>query len=275
MYESFFGLTAHPFRVGWDPAAFFPASGHQSALLKLQYAIEQRSGSALLIAEPGLGKTLLARVLLDQLGPAFQPVIHIRFPWMPGTQLVAYLAELVSADEEIRSLPFANQVAALEGALAANTQAGMHGVVILDDAQVLRSERMLQCVRLLGNFGSDGRPDWTIVFIGQPEWQTTLLEHPALEDRLAVKATLGRFSAEETRRYIQHRLAIAGARSDLFDDAAADIIHQMSRGIPRHIHRIADLAMLIAFAEEDPRVEAKHVERVQADHSEMLGAAAR
>jgi general secretion pathway protein A len=87
---------------------------------------------------------------------------------------------------------------------------------------------------------------------------------PELEERLSVKCLLRRFTLEESISYIQHRLLVASAvdAHSVFDPSALETIHCLADGVPRRINRLADLALLIGYAEEYPQITAAHVEAV-------------
>jgi hypothetical protein len=57
-------------------------------------------------------------------------------------------------------------------------------------------------------------------------------------------------SQKETKNYINHRLRIAGAQSQIFSESAFASIWKRSRGVPRLINHICDNAMLIGYASE-------------------------
>ena len=52
----------------------------------------------------------------------------------------------------------------------------------------------------------------------------------------------------ETKTYLAHHLALAGRSDTLFSDDAADLIHQVSRGLPRAVNNLAVQALIAAFA---------------------------
>ena len=266
MYEAFWSLSGRPFGVGCETELYYPSETHQAALLKLRYAVENRIGAAMLVAESGLGKTLLVRALFEQLGESFQPLVHLRFPWLPAREMVAYLSESVAGDEPIEGpVPFYRQVAYLQEALAANAESGHHAVVVIDEAHVITSNQVMECLRLLLNFETAGRPDWTILLVGQTPLLTAVEERPALDDHLAVKTTLRRLASDETAAYVAHRLRAVGGDRSIFADASVEAIHHASFGIPRRINRLADLAMLVAFAEDEPVVRQEHVESAESE----------
>ena len=70
------------------------------------------------------------------------------------------------------------------------------------------------------------------------------------------------FRVEETAGYVLHRLKSAGAKSQIFTDDALAALHELSDGLPRRINRLADLALLIGFAEERDRIAGEQIAAV-------------
>ena len=119
---------------------------------------------------------------------------------------------------------------------------------MIDDAHVLCDSETMETIRLLLNY----EQSWTLLLVGQPALLPALERMPELEERLGVKCLLHRFTADESTAYISHRLLAAGAQDveAIFDADALELIHQLADGTPRRINRLADLALLIGFAEE-------------------------
>ena len=62
--------------------------------------------------------------------------------------------------------------------------------------------------------------------------------------------------AEETRRYIQHRLRQAGWRDDPeFTEAAFRAIYEQSGGVPRKTNLLCDRLLLFGYLEETHRID--------------------
>ena len=53
---------------------------------------------------------------------------------------------------------------------------------------------------------------------------------------------------EETGNYITHHTAIAGRADALFSDDATELIHQVSRGLPRAVNNLAVQSLIAAYA---------------------------
>ena len=55
----------------------------------------------------------------------------------------------------------------------------------------------------------------------------------ALDQRVAVRYTMGGLSPHETTSYINHHLKLAGRADPLFSSDATTLIHDTGRGHPR------------------------------------------
>lgn len=262
MYESHWQLTSKPFENTSDTRFYYPSESHQSALLKLRYAIENRRGAALLVGASGLGKTLLVRALARQLSEENSPLVHLVFPQMPPPQLVAYLADELTGARGMPSVTIDQNVRRIATALEDNAEAGRHAVLVVDEAHLLADCESLETMRLLLNFEHKSRPALTLVLVGHPALLPALDRAPELDERIGVKCLLRRFSIEETISYVTHRLNAAGARRPVFEPAALEVVHQLAHGIPRRINRLCDLALLIGFAEERKSLTAALIEAV-------------
>lgn len=261
MYENYWKLQQRPFESGANPRAYYPSDAHQGALLKLRYAIEQEHGAALLAGPPGTGKTLLVRLLSEQLPERYQPIVELVFPQMPPSELLAYLAAELGADGGGPS-SIAENVGRIEGELRQRCSKGRHTVVVIDDAQMLEAQRSFDTLRLLLNLEADGRPLVTLLLVGQPSLLPMLERMPHLDERLGAKCLIRPLTIEETMSYVSHRMSIAGAPGGVFEPAALETLFLLTRGVPRRINRLCDLALLVGFAEEQRFVSADQVEAV-------------
>lgn len=262
MYEAFWQLETKPFENTSDARFYFPGEAQQGALLKLRYAVENHRSAALLSGGSGLGKTLLVQALFRQLDDKFAPRVHLVFPDMPPSQLLAYLADALTGERSHAAPTISHSVGRIEMTLAEAAEAGWHPVIVVDEAHLLRDTSALDAIRLLLNFEFQGRPAMTLLLVGQPSILPALDRMPDLEERLGAKSLLRPLTREETEGYIQHRLAAAGARRTIFRDDALAAVHRISHGNPRRINRLCDLALLIGFAEEHATLGAPQIEAV-------------
>lgn len=261
MYESHWNLNERPFDNPDIRRFYYPCETHQGALLKLRYVVEQRRRSAVLTGETGVGKTMLIRALQLELPETVAPQVHLTYPIMSSDQLLAYLAvELGASPDDTKSVHRSHRFVA--GTLAENTAQGQHALVVIDEAHLLHEADALETVRLLLNLESDGRPDLTLLLVGQTTLLPVIDRYPQFEQRLGIKCLLQPLTEENTAGYIQHRLTVAGAQKPIFDDGAFASMYRHSLGFPRKIDRLGDLALVIGYAEGLTRLTASHVDAV-------------
>lgn len=262
MYLAHWSLAARPFENTADARFYYPGESQQAALLKLRYAVENRQAAAVLAGAAGLGKTLLVQSLLRQLGERGGPYARLLFPQMPPDQLLALLCDQLTGESSSGAPTIRESIRRLQTFLAQNAKAGRHAVVVVDEAHLLQDCDSLQTLRLLLNFEADAQAPLTLILVGQSSLLPVLERMPDFDQRLAARCLLRRFEAAETAAYVQHRLRVAGATVDIFDQAALEAVHHHSQGIPRKINRLCDLALLVGFAEERRSLQAEQVNAV-------------
>jgi len=264
MYESYWQLTGKPFENTPDPRFYYPGESHQSALLKLRYAVENRRGGAVLAGPSGSGKTLLLDMLREGLDEELAPFVHLVFPRMSPAELLAYLADKLAGVEKGNGRPagVARSVQRIERFLAENARQGRHAVVAVDEAHLIDDAESLEALRLLLNFSEAGESGMTLLLVGQTGLLPILERMPQLDERVAVKSLLRPFSEPETSAYVAHRLKVAGATRTIVEPEATPALWALSRGVARRINRLCDLALLIGYAEQRDAISAEHLEAV-------------
>ncbi|QEG43738.1 ExeA family protein [Roseimaritima ulvae] len=275
MYESHWKLTERPFENWSDPRFYYPSEVHQTALLKLRYAVENRRAAVAMCGDSGIGKSLIVDALAEQLPEPFAPVAKLAFPQLCGDQLLGYVTdELTGASGPNDETP-RTSLRRLDDFFADNVDAGRHAVLIVDEAHLLMAPEQLETLRLLLNLQrrqAQAEAAWTLVLVGHATLLSVIERNRALDERMSVKCMLHRMGPEQTAGYIQHRIQVAGGDSQaIFTPEAIETLHVRSGGIPRRINRLADLALMVGYAEEAEQIEAAHIEGV---HQELVTVAA-
>jgi putative secretion ATPase (PEP-CTERM system associated) len=268
MYESYYGLSDKPFRLRPDPHFFFGSKGHKRAMAYLEYGLSQGEGFIVITGEIGAGKTTLVRNLFNRL---------------PADQIVA--AHIVNThldpDDTLRmvvsafGLPFegaskTDLITRLEHFLRFVDQQGKRALLVIDEAQNL-NPKTVEELRMLSNFQTDDKSLLQTFLLGQPEFRATL-HSPTMQQlrqRVIASYHLGPMDAEETRAYIEHRLATVGWKGDpAFEAGAHAAIYAYSGGIPRKVNTLMDRVLLMGFLEELHSFTEDHVNEVIRDISE-------
>jgi len=265
MYVEFFGLKREPFSIAPDPRFLFMSERHREALAHLLYGLGGGGGFVLLSGEIGAGKTTVCRCFLEQV-PKRCNVAYIFNPKLTVTELLKSVCDEFSIPHAHRG-PGAptvkDYVDPLNEFLLRTHAVGQNNVLIIDEAQNLSAD-VLEQLRLLTNLETNDRKLLQIILIGQPELRA-MLERPELEQlaqRVVARFHLDALSEAETGQYIRHRLAVAGKTGLMpFDREARELIHKLSRGIPRRINLLCDRALLGAYANGKARVDRDIVEQ--------------
>lgn len=263
MYQAYWQLTEKPFEVSWDPRFYYPSHSHQAALLKLRYALESGAEAALIAGPSGVGKSLVVSLLRGVVGGGFEPWVEVAFPRLPPEEYLAFLAEALGpkgSGQEV--LPSHRQIEEIGRGVIEAAEQGRRPVVVVEDAHLITDPEWWETLRLLLNFRAGTRPGLTILLVTQPALLPLMERIPSWHDRLAVRALVRAFQPQETAAYVAHRLKVAGATREIFDPQAVELLHQLAQGIPRRINRLADLALLVGYAEGQDLVTADQLEAV-------------
>lgn len=252
MYESHYGLRERPFVETARASAHVALPSRDAALRRLRYGLEYGQGPALLHGGPGVGKSILAHRLATDLEAT---TVHLTYPAMPAVDLIVHLAEEFGGTR-VESPTMAAALRRLREALGDLTSGGRRPLLIVDEAQAV-SEASLESLRLLLNFQSEGSPDLALLLVASGEISPQL---PAsLEDRLTARCSLPPLTLSETAAYVAGRLSLVGAHRALFSPEALAALHHAALGVPRRLNHVADLALLIAYAEGTAAVDARVV----------------
>ncbi|MGB9735625.1 MAG: AAA family ATPase [bacterium] len=264
-YLDFYKLKEEPFSSAPDIKFYYNSAQHSKALVRLMYAIDSMKGLALLIGDIGTGKTTLARRMLDSLPEeeyesALLVIIHsgITADWL----LKKIAMQLGIAEPSENKITLLSQ---LYERLNELYEQHKKAVVLIDEAQMLKTKEMMEEFRGLLNLEAPDRKLITFVFFGLPEIEENLLLDSPLAQRVALKYRLESLNYESTEAYIKHRLGLAGNKDEIFTPDAIEKIHKYSKGIPRMINIISSNALFEGFLVKAKVIDGKIIDSVAAD----------
>jgi len=249
MYEAHWGLNEKPFENTPNPKYIYYSKIHKEAIYRLLYAIREKKGAAILTGEYGSGKTLVAKVLWQELSQ--EHIYNSVFIFNPRLSTDEFLDEIFFQLKGIS--PPTNKAhifREIQKILYDIHTAKRHTVIVIDEAQAILNDDIFEELRLLLNFQLEDSFLITLILLGQPELKQKILNLPQLNQRISIKYHLSALNEADTRSYILHRLNIAGAKKDIFQEDVYSLIYSASGGIPRKINNICDLALLIGYTEE-------------------------
>lgn len=272
MYLRHFSLREAPFSITPDSAFFYPHEGAQAALNMLLVALRSGEGFLKIVGEVGCGKTVLCRQLLNTLHGEFVTA-YIPNPDMgPDDLLLALMDELGINLPAARNRRHANQrisrhklLFALAECLLMHARAGRRVVVCIDEAQAIPLATV-ESLRLLSNLETEKRKLLQLVLLGQPELDEKLSrpEIRQLLQRITFSEFLGPMSAQRVPAYLAHRLTTAALSeatdTQVFEPQAAHELARLSGGVPRLVNVLAHKCLMLAYGENEHRVNVRHVQ---------------
>ena len=148
--------------------------------------------------------------------------------------------------------------------LAENRYQQLPTVILLDDADEVGADVFGHITRLLHQD-----------FARQSSLTVVLASDPTRLERLGrrilelseLRIELEPWDSEDTLKYLQSALRIAGSNQDVFDAQAASRLHELTQGVPRQVSYLAELALLAGAGRELPQIDAATVDSV---HEELI-----
>lgn len=264
MYEKYWELKEKPFENTPDPRFIYHSKKHEEALIRMLYAIKEEKGAAMLTGGYGSGKTLLSRIIIDEL--IQNKIYEVSLITYPKLNPIQFIQEIIYQLEnsEIRSDEPA-LLHHLQERMYLNFKEGKRTVIIIDEAQIIKDQETFEELRLLLNFQLNNKFLLTLILIGQPELIKKINLIPQFEQRIGIKFHLDALDKNETIGYIHHRLSIAGRQEPIFTKEALDLIYNYSTGIPRKINNVCDIALLIGLGQEAKKIDETIVKYVIGD----------
>ena len=265
MYESFYNLRTKPFALLPDSDFLYPGSTHRAAYSILEYGLINEAPFLVLTGEPGMGKTSLLQKLISEHGEnhtiglvtnARYDIEHL-LPWI-----------LLSLGLSQKRLDPVEAYHLFTEFLIQESKAHRRVILIIDEAQSLGAE-LLEELRLLSNLNDGKTLKMQMILSGQPDLHTLLqrIDMTQFAQRIVVDFHLEPLSEAETGHCIRHRLKIAGGHPSIFTNKACALVHQLTRGTPRLINQVCDVALTYGFAEQARVITSKLVAQAALDRS--------
>jgi general secretion pathway protein A len=264
MYQKYFGLAEMPFSITPDPKFLYPTPQHKEALGKCKYVISERGGLVAIYGDIGMGKTTIARSLVEDIKSKDTKVAMLITPAVKTeTQLLtAIMREFGIAPKR----SYGKSLQAFYEFIAENAKEGINLVAVIDEAQKV-TPRMFDVIHSLLNFESNTQKFLQVVLIGQNELAVNIDKMPNIKSRVAIFGQLSSLTKDDAKEMIAFRwqTASGGKTSDPFTDDALESIYRYSHGLPREINKLCHFSLLRAYYDEQKEVNAQMVEEAAKD----------
>lgn len=254
MYQSWFGLKDNPFSISPDPRFLYMSERHREALAHLLYGLNTEGAFILLTGDVGTGKTTVSRCLMEQV-PEHTSIALVLNPRMNAVELLQTICDEFRIHYPENTTSVKVLVDYLNRYLLGAHAIGKKTVLLIEEAQNLDRD-VLEQLRLLTNLETNQQKLLQIILLGQPELRD-LLDRPdlsQLSQRITARYHLAPLEWEDMKRYVQHRLSVAGCSRPLFDTASLKYLYRVTRGVPRLVNVICDRALLGAYVQNRNQV---------------------
>lgn len=133
-------------------------------------------------------------------------------------------------------------------------------LVVVDEAHLLRAEVFSE-LHTLTQFDNDSRNLFALVLAGQPNLleKLTYRSSAPLASRVIARTHLSNLNQDQMAVYLEHHLAVAGVKKQLFTEPAITAIYQGSAGILRKANLLARGSLVAAATEKEISVSPEHV----------------
>jgi general secretion pathway protein A len=259
-----FGLNQDPFSNEPDQRFYFDSTSACDAQRRVERGLRQHKGLTLLTGDGGMGKTLLARRILEGLEEEiFEATLLVMLRGAAdATGILQRFARQLGEEEPADDR--AGLLAQIYEQLAIVREDGRHAVLMIDDAQIMTPGVFAELGGLL-NLEYEDRRLVSILFVGNPELDSLVENDPCMAPRVDVRVRLMPLDLPNATAYLEHRLAAVSGSPSIVPPVAIETLCKFGRGRPRLINTLADNALFEAYLGGRKAIEAGDVERAAAD----------
>ncbi len=260
MYESFFSMKHRPFCRGIPVGELYCDRETDEILNRLKYA-SQNQLFAVLIGEPGMGKTTMLRHLKEEMEGTEYAVLYLSDSQMTPRSFYNSLLEQLGCDTKFqRSAARRSLHQELEVMRGISHQ---KVIVIVGEGHLLPKET-LEEIRFLLNYKMDSENPLAPIISGQTELWDKLKRQTfrAIRHRIDIECFMLPYDYSQTRAYIERQIQYAKHDGPIFSEGAMKRIYEFSGGIPRLINRACTQSLTYAYQSRCNIVDDRMVDTV-------------
>lgn len=249
-YLEKFGLNEAPYTTNPDERFLYLTNSHKGAIGLIEHTLELREGACLIIGEPGTGKTTIMRRIASLLysTPEFNVgVIETAGHFTSGFQLVKEVLE--SFKQECRGQDTKTRNDQFKNFLVQQYKDSKTCVLLIDEAQQM-SAKLLEELRGYLNVETSQQKLLQIILFAMPGINRRLPYAPSFKSRLTV-THLEKMNRNDTEDMLRWRFVQAGGKIFPFEEGAIDLLYDLSKGNPRLICGLSQLALETAASRNE------------------------
>ncbi len=246
MYEQYWRLAEKPFQNNLDRRFFYFSPTHSEALVRILYSVTEERGASLVTGDFGSGKSMVFAQAAHELAAQGHEAAFINVPSVPADEFIRSVVYALGGSPQ--NLKKSDLLHALADYANLAAERNSRIVLFVDDAQTIRDKDTFEELRLLMNVRDEKHELIKVAIGGEPEVIAALNKVPGIRRAVELRYHLVPLDENETKAYISHRLTVAGAKDEILPDGAIAEIVRWSKGVPRSINSVCDLALFIGQA---------------------------
>jgi len=259
MYTKHFNLNLLPFENVPDPLFFYDHGDHALIRKHISGSLQSGRGLMVVIGPIGSGKTTLSQMLKFDF-PDNIKVIWMGEPPTNSSNVYLFLAQELGLQPSSTEKTFV--LRDIKNALLTLHADGKKCLIIMDESHLM-SDDVINGIRLLNNLEEGAIKLIQMLLLGQEELMG-IINRPDMEpfkQRIATLEILGKMNTDTLRRYVSHRIQIAGGSPSLISETGWEAlsIAFSAGGTPRTINSLCDKSFSVAFEQKKPAVDARDV----------------
>lgn len=237
------GLREAPFTKEVGDADLWVPTSRNGAVDRLVETCRDR-GHAVLVGEPGVGKTCVLRALRHRLGQDGFRLTYCHNATLGRRDFYRHVCLALGLSPKATAAAVFYAIATHVEGLGADK---VHPVLLIDEAHLLHQD-VLDHLHILANYEWDSRALLSLILVGLPETRSrlALAKNRSLWSRIHSRISLGEAVPGDTAEYLAYRLRHAGCEREVFTSDAIALIHEESRGRLRDTDRVATEALKVA-----------------------------
>src|SRR5918992_1202650 len=259
MYLNHFNLLEKPFEyLIPNPRYFWYTPQGKGIKDQCDYILREKSGHLYISGIIGAGKTTLLKTLTQNLITDNSNIIN----FINAPNLKTSNALLRRVVEGFGVNPGRSYDATLDTFANWLKASDRYPILIIDEGQNLVLDSLKTLHYLMTNVSN--RLHMTIILCGQEEMVERINRFPAIESRM-FGAFLSALTRQEAQKMMEFRWKVASKNENAplpFTEKAVDDIFKYSKGVPRAICKLADVALLAAYRQQKNEVDDAQVQIV-------------